>query len=93
MDEIPTITIYTRGHPLEAMILGMQDLTSKQVDEALKLYAQKHDTIVGTMLGVTANTAVFTPVADWNRDTNPEPADIHFVPWGEIRRLLQSKKL
>ena len=88
MDEIPTITIYTRGHPLEAMILGMQDLTIEQVDEALELYAQKHYTVVGTVLGVTTDAAVFTPVTDWSRDTNPEPADIHFIPWEEIRTLL-----
>ncbi len=88
MDDIPTITIYTRGHPLEAMILGMQDLTSEQVDAALELYAKQHDTVVGTVLGITTDAAVFTPITDWDRHSNPEPADIHFVPWEEIRVLL-----
>ncbi|MGN7439365.1 MAG: hypothetical protein ACTHOO_12065 [Alcanivorax sp.] len=91
MDEIPTITIYTRGHPLETMILGIQDLTREQVGEALRLYAQQHDTVVGTILGVTVNAAVFTPITDWDRHNNPEPADIHFIPWEEIRTLLGIK--
>ncbi|HRK98633.1 MAG TPA: hypothetical protein PLE43_09190 [Alphaproteobacteria bacterium] len=46
MDEIPTITIYTRGHHLEAMIIGMQDLPREQVDEELELYAKQHDAVV-----------------------------------------------
>lgn len=66
----------------------MQDLTIEQVNEALELYAQQHGIVVGTVLGVTVNATVFTPVMDWNRDTNPEPADIHFIPWEEIRTLL-----
>lgn len=69
-------------------MLGMQDLTREQVDEALELYAKQHDTIVGTVLGVTTDAAVFTPVTNWDRHTNPEPADIHFVSWEEIRTLL-----
>ncbi len=91
MDEIPTITIYTRGHPLEETILGMQDLTREQIDKALELYAGQHNTVVGTILGVTADAAVFTPVTNWDRHSNPEPADIHFIPWKEIRTLLGIK--
>ena len=91
MDEIPTITIYTRGHPLETRILGMQDLTREQVGKALELYAKQHDTVVGTVLGVTAGAVVFTPVTNWNRNSNPEPADIHFIPWEKIRELLGIK--
>ncbi|MCB9983629.1 MAG: hypothetical protein H6861_08180 [Rhodospirillales bacterium] len=93
MDEIPTITTYTRGHPLETMILGMQDLTIGQMDEALELYAKQHDTVVGAVLGVTTDAAVFTPMADWARQSNPEPAGICFVSWDEIRALLQIEKL
>lgn len=88
MDEIPTVTIYTRGSPLEAMILGMHKLSMAEVDAALELYTEQHDTVVGTVLGVTNDAAVFTSATDWRRDHNPEPADIHFVPWEEIHTLL-----
>lgn len=88
MDDIPTITIYTRGHAFEKMILGMQNMSLEQVDEALELYAQRRNTVVGTVLGVTTEAAVFTQVTGWSRDKNNEPADIHFVTWEEIRSLL-----
>ena len=88
MKEITTVTIYTRGSPLEAKLLGMHKLSLAQMDTALTLYAEQHDTVVGTMLGVTNDAAVFTSATDWHRDHNPEPADIHFVSWGEIHALL-----
>lgn len=88
MDKIPTVTIYKRGSPLEATILGMQKLSMAQVDAALEVYAKQHDTVVGTVLGVTNDAAVFTSASEWRLDHNPEPDDIHFVSWEEIRTLL-----
>lgn len=88
MDEIPTITIYSRYNPMEQIILATQGLSREQVDEALALYATQHSTEAGTILGVTMEAAVFTPVENWSRDNNNEPAPICFVPWDEIRRLL-----
>lgn len=88
MDEIPTITIYSRGHPLETIILGMNKLDMGQIDSALEIYAEQNATVVGTVLGVTNDAAVFTSVINWDQHSNPDPADIHFVTWEEIRSLL-----
>jgi len=87
MDEIPTITIYSHHKPMEQIILATQSLSYEQVNEALALYAEQHDTIVGTVIGVSMRAAVFTPVKNWGRD-NKEPASIYFVSWDEIQTLL-----
>jgi hypothetical protein len=91
MDEIPTITIYSRGHPLETIILGMNKLNMGQVDAALEIYAEQHGTVVGTILGVTNDSAVFTPTENWTRDLGFEDNTVHFVTWEDIRSLLSIK--
>ncbi len=91
MDEIPTITIYTRNDLLESIILHLENLDTTQIDNALMIYAEQHGTVVGTVIGVTTRGAVFTPMTDWDRNSNLEPADIHFVPWDMIRALLGIK--
>ena len=88
MDEIPTITIYSRYNPMEQIILATQGLNHTYVDKALVLYAEQHDTHVGTILGVTMNAAVFTPVENWTRDLGFEDNTVHFVTWEEIRSLI-----
>ncbi len=88
MDEIPTITIHSRHKPMEQIILATQGLSHEQVNEALTLYAEQHDTIVGTVIGVSMEAAVFTPVENWDRDNNKEPASIYFISWDEIQTLL-----
>lgn len=91
MDEIPTITIYSRGHPLETIILGMNKLNMGQVDAALEIYAEHNGTVVGSILGVTNDATVFTPTENWTRDLGFDDNTVHFVTWEEIRSLLGIK--
>lgn len=92
MAEIPTYPIHTPGSPGEAELLAVRGLTREQVETALSLYAAREDAIVGTVLGVSVDGVIFTPVADWRPDapTDDGFTDITIVPRAEIRVLCRT---
>jgi hypothetical protein len=90
MAEIPTYRIHTPGSPGEAELLAAHGLSREQVETALRLYAAREGAVVGTVLGVSVDGAIFTPVADWRLDstTGDGFTDITIVPWDRILDLL-----
>lgn len=91
-DDVPFIQIFTRYSPGETLILGVQGLSIVQMEEALALYAARHNTSVGTILGVTVQGAIFTPTKNWQRGQNTEPTPVRIVTWNEMRALLDIKE-
>lgn len=89
MAEIPTYRIHTPGSPGEAELLAAHRLSRKQVATALRLYAAREGAVVGTVLGVSVDGVIFTPVADWQPDASIDDdfTDITIVPWTEIRAM------
>jgi hypothetical protein len=92
MAEIPTYRIHTSGSPGEAELLAVHRLSRKQAETALRLYAAREKAVVGTMLGVSIDGVIFTPVAGWQPDTLTSDGftDITIVLWLTIRDLLAS---
>lgn len=92
MAEIPTYQIHTPSSPGEAELLAAHGLSREQATEALRLYAAREGATVGTVLGVSVDGVIFTPVTDWQPDapTGDGFTDITIVPWAEIRHLSQS---
>ena len=90
MAEIPTYRIHTPGSPGEAELLAAHGLSREQVATVLRLYAARDGAVVGTVLGVSVDGMIFTPVADWRPDspTGDGFTDITIVPWGRILDLL-----
>lgn len=89
MAEIPTYQIHTPRSPGEAELLAAQGLSQEQVATALRLYAAREGAVVGTVLGVSVDGVIFTPVADWQPDSPTDDGftDITIVPWQTIRDL------
>ena len=92
MAEIPTYQIHTPGSPGEAELLTTHGLSREQAATALRLYAAREGAVVGTVLGVSVDGVIFTPVADWRPDTPSGDGftNITIVLWAEIRHLSQS---
>lgn len=74
MAEIPTYRIHTPGSLGEAELLAAHGLSREQVASALRLYAAREGAVVGTVLGVSADGVIFTPVTDWRSDAPIKPA-------------------
>lgn len=91
MTEIPTYRIHTPGSPGEAELLAAHGLLWEQVETALRLYTAREGAVVGTVLGVSVDGAIFTPVVDWrpDRPTDDGFTDITIVPWAEITLLIR----
>lgn len=92
MAEIPTYRIHTPGSLGEAELLAVHGLSRKQAEMVLGLYVAREGTVVGTVLGVSIDGVIFTPVADWQPDmpASDNFTDITIVPWQTIRDLLAS---
>lgn len=90
MAEIPTYRIHIPGSLGEAELLATRRLSREQLTEALRLYAAREGAVVGTVLGVSIDGVVFTPVANWRPDTATGDGftDIAIVPWHRIHELL-----
>lgn len=91
MTEISTYRIHTPGSPGEAELLAVHGLSREQVTTALRLYAARKGVVVGTVLGVSADGVIFTPVTDWRPDSPTDDGftDITIVPWAEIMVLIR----
>lgn len=89
MAEIPTYRIYTPGSTGEAELLAVHGLSREQAEMALRLYTTRDGAVVGTVLGISADGVIFTPVADWRPDapSDDDFIDITIVPWAEIRAM------
>ncbi len=92
MAEIPTYRIHTPGSCGEAELLAAHGLSWEQTEMALRLYSAREGAVVGTVLGVSIDGVIFTPVANWQPDmpTSDGFTDITIVPWQTIRDLLVS---
>lgn len=92
MAEIPTYRIHTPGSPGEAELLAAHGMPREQIETALRYYAAHEGAVVGTVLGVSVDGVIFTPVADWRPDvpTSDGFTDITIVLWEEIRVLCRS---
>lgn len=88
MDEIPTITIYSRGHAGEAGILQQHGLSRSDVENALVRYGALQEADPCILLGVSDFAVVFTFADTWDPDRKTDPADIHFLSWEMIKSLL-----
>ena len=91
MDEIPTITIYSRGHAGETDILQQQGLSRSDVENALTRYGALQEAPPCVLLGVSNFAVVFTFADTWDPDRKTDPADIHFLSWKMIKSLLGIK--
>lgn len=92
MAEIPTYRIHTPGSPGEVELLAVHGLSREQAKTALRLYAAREGAVVGTVLGVSVDGVIFTPVTEWRPDTPTSESftDITIVPWQTIHDLLNS---
>ena len=92
MVEIPTYRIHTPGSPGEAELLAAHGLSREHAAAALRLYAAREGAVVGTVLGVSVDGVIFTPVANWRPDAPADSGftDITIVPWQTIRDLSNS---
>ena len=88
MDEIPTITIYSRGHAGETDILQQHRLSRCDVEHALARYGALQEAEPCVLLGVSDFAVVFTFADTWDPDRKTDPADIHFLSWDVIKSLL-----
>jgi len=92
MAEIPTYRIHTPGSPGEAELLVAHGLSREQVETALLLYATREGDAGGTVLGVSVDGVIFTPVADWRPDapTDDGFTDITIVLWDQIKKQIEN---
>lgn len=80
--------VHGSGSPGEAALLAANKLTKDEVAAALKLYAEKEQEIIGTILGVSLDGVVYTPTENWHQAMKGAFADIGIVPWIYIQELL-----
>ena len=90
MDEIPTITIYSRGHAGETDILQQHGLSRSDVEHALARYSALHDLEPCILLGVSDFAVFFTFSEEWD-PTKHNDSEVRLLFWDVIHMLLGIK--
>ncbi|MBI4030859.1 MAG: hypothetical protein HY370_04225 [Proteobacteria bacterium] len=85
---VNTYQVHTSGSAGEAALLAVNKLTKAQIADALKIYAKRESVIIGTILGVSVDGVIFTPVEGWQPNMADAFTDICIVPWIQIHELL-----
>lgn len=85
---VDTYQVHTRGSVGEAALLAVNKLTKDQIADALRIYAERENAVIGTILGVSVDGVIFTPVEGWHPNRKDAFTDICIVPWIQIHELL-----
>lgn len=85
---VNTYQVHGSGSAGEATLLAVNKITKDQIADALRIYAERENAIVGTILGVSFDGVIFTPVEGWHPNREDAFTDICIVPWIQIHELL-----
>lgn len=85
---VETYQVHGKGSPGEAALLAVNKLTRREVYMALDKYEATERVKIGTIMGVSVDGVIFTPMENWSPESKAAFADVCIVPWILIQELL-----